>query len=680
MGQPIILSHTRAPGDITVMTAFVRDFAKQYPQYAVEVFTSCPSLWENNPHVSKVLSGPREGIPFHELGYGKQINEADAIPLHFLSAFYRDFRNRTSIDVEMLEPKPDLHLSEYELTTRPIEGRYWCVVAGGKSDFTCKIWSTAKFQQTINVLRQFGLRFVQMGATYRANWHPTLDGVLNLVGKTNLRDCLWLLHHSEGIICPVTFFMHAAAALDKPCVCVAGGREHWWWEAYVNSPTVQNFGPASGKVPVPHRYLHTQTLLDCCKSRGCWMNKVSRTEQDKNKMYCKKPTDDGYGQQLPLCMDMITVEHVVAAVMSYYEDGTLEPIGDPPKIVMPNGEPLNVKSLTATGTPKIEPRSVAHIAPGQQAPPPLVDLFAPADQIQPLAPLPPKVAVEDPIPKLTQPTREQNKFLEGKNKDGQRVIMEDPFDHKTIGGKLTVCILMYGNHHDLHRRCLNSVLSTIPAPRRDVRVCCNEVCPQTLEYLDRLKRQNAITMVYVNQINKKKYPAMREMLRDADNPINTKYLVWFDDDSIADRDPQWAHKLVQTIVNHHDDGCRIYGATYVWTFSPAQIDWIKTRPWYKGRPLQLHNGTEAANGNKVTFPAGGFWAMSTDMIQAADIPDEQIGNNGGDYMVMEQIYQQGFKMKHWNGQKQFIHTSSVKRRGLSEKHTGEPGWVPGGNT
>lgn len=685
MGKtPVLLTHGRAPGDIVVMSGLVRDFVRTYgDRYEVEVFTSCPSLWRYNPHVSRVLSAPRPGVTAYSLCYGKQINEADYTPLHFLTAFHRDFKSRTGMEVPVLEPKPDLHLNEQERNERPIEGRYWVIIAGGKSDFTCKVWSAMRNQQVVNVLRQFGIRFVQIGATYKGNWHPPLQGCLDLIGKTGLRDAIWLLQHADGVICPVTFFMHAAAALDKPCVCIAGGREHWWWEAYVNSPTVQNFGPlASGKVPVPHRYLHTQGLLPCCKSRGCWMNKVDPTQPDKHKMYCKKPADDGYGQRIPECMRMITVEHVVDAVLSYYEDGTLEPIGSPPQIIMPDGTPLNTKSLQAQSAPQLAPRTVARTGP--PPPPtlqrPFVDLFAQPDELQSQAAAPPAEppVVEPPIPKVAAEFHGQGTFIEGKNKAGQRAITEDPFEHEVIGGRFTICILMYGAFHELHKRCLNAILSTVPTERRQIRVALNEVCPETLQYIDRMKREGHIYKVYVNQQNIKKYPAMRKMFHDPDCPLTDKYVIWFDDDTIADKDPQWASKLAQTIANFHNEGRVIYGCTFVWTLHRSQIEWIKSRPWYRGRYFQLHNGPEAPNGNKICFPAGGFWALSTDFIKRADVPDPQIGHNGGDYMIMEQVRQNGGRLKHWNGQKQFVRTSSVDRRGVKEIHTGMPGWKPGG--
>jgi hypothetical protein len=325
MGTPITLKHTLAPGDVTCMTACVRDLALTYPdRYDVHIYTSCKTLWDNNPYIVKAHGkGPPPNIPVYRMDYGRYINKANSAPIHFLTAFHQDLGSKLKIKLPTLYPKGDLHLSNWQKENAPIDGRYWFIIGGGKSDFTAKIWSYARWQQAINMLRQFGVRFVQGGALHQKHYQPTFDGCLNLVNKTTLRDLLWLMYHADGVICYVTAVMHMAAALDKPCVVIAGGREHWWWEAYVNVKE-QHFGPYAAKVAVPHKFLHTQTLLPCCKDRGCWKSKVQTTEPDKHRLYCKRPVDDRHGQMYPKCMDMITPEHVTEAVLSYYRDGVLQ--------------------------------------------------------------------------------------------------------------------------------------------------------------------------------------------------------------------------------------------------------------------------------------------------------------------------------------------------------------------
>ena len=318
MVQPVLLTHARAPGDVTVMTACIRDLALTHPgEYEIHVGTRWRELWENNPYIAGT-HGLETGItPRYRLDYGPSMSRLASNRMHFIAAFHRALSGVLKVDVPVLFSKPDLHLSEQERTEAPISGRYWCVLAGGKTDMTAKIWSAARWQQTIDLLAERGINCVQVGALKRNHIQPALKNTLSLLDRTSLRDLVWLIHHADGVICHVTCAMHMAAALDKPCVVLAGGREHWWWEAYTNA--ARTFGDRAAPVPVPHRFLHTQGLLACCKDNGCWRNKVSSSEQDKKRSYCRYPCDDGFGQQYPTCMHLITPQHVVDAVLSYYE-------------------------------------------------------------------------------------------------------------------------------------------------------------------------------------------------------------------------------------------------------------------------------------------------------------------------------------------------------------------------
>jgi hypothetical protein len=355
--------------------------------------------------------------------------------------------------------------------------------------------------------------------------------------------------------------------------------------------------------------------------------------------------------------------HICPACNQPY--GAIPPVGEPKQIMLPSGVPITPGKLSELRLDRAA--TPPTITPG------FVDLFDvtqedPAEELAtpPLPSTPPAAQLPQQIQKFTQtPTQPAHKH-------------DDPFTHETIGGRMTVCILMYGNFHDMHKRCMNNILSTTRAPTIQIRVACNEVCMETIQYLSRLKEQGRIYKVIVNQTNIKKYPAMRRMFHDPDDPITDKWVVWFDDDSMAERDPEWIDKLAHTIINAYPKNCHVYGAPFIWTFDRQQIEWVKSRPWYRNRPFQMKNGRETPNGNRIKFATGGFWAMSMAVIKAGDIPDEQIGNNGGDYMVGEQVWQQGYDLKAWNQSKQFVHTSSIKRRGLNEKHTGKAGWVPGG--
>ena len=323
-----VLHFKMAPGDELMLTALVRDLKLAHPEWLVDVAQEGtnfkPHLYRHNPYIT---SFPHDdpGVEHVKLTYRKSLANVTKNGKHFVSAFHREFEAHTRIHVPVRFPHGDLHLSEEEKANPKISGRYWLVVAGGKADMTVKIWSQARYQAVVDRLRLFGLKFVQEGSVRKPCRHPPLENALNVVGTTSIRDLLVNIYHAEGVICGITFPMHAAAALQRPCVVIAGGREDPCWEEYTNDRL--SFGPQCGLVQVPHRFLHTIGLLDCCKTRGCWADRVirenDRQPQDTN--LCKLPVPGENSQIVPKCMDMIQVDHVVEATMWYYEQGYLPP-------------------------------------------------------------------------------------------------------------------------------------------------------------------------------------------------------------------------------------------------------------------------------------------------------------------------------------------------------------------
>ena len=317
-----IIEFSLAPGDVIVSTALIRDLKRTYPDYQFDFRTNVSSMLIGNPHLTPLQDNDPD-VEVVKLCYMEQMRKATTgDSLHFIEAFHRDFTAKTGLPVEALEAKPDLHMTIRERLEPPVSGRYWVVMGGGKADFTVKHWEYTRYNEVVDRLHAYGLRFVQTGATKKGHTHPRIDQALPLVGWGYMRELVNLIYHSEGVICPLTCGMHIAAAFDKPCVVIAGGRESASWTAYCNG--FDNF-PKAPPVKVEHQFLHTVGRLSCCERSGCWRNKVVQTDEDKN--VCTKLATRPIGYQpLPLCMDMITVDHVVEAVLSYYEKGLLAPL------------------------------------------------------------------------------------------------------------------------------------------------------------------------------------------------------------------------------------------------------------------------------------------------------------------------------------------------------------------
>jgi len=203
-------------------------------------------------------------------------------------------------------------------------------------DFTAKWWPQERYQAVVDHFRERVL-FVQVGEA--GHHHPPLRGVLDLRGRTDLRQMVRLMHHAQGVVCPVTFHMHLAAGVEtrdgmpknRPCVVVAGGREPAQWEAYPH-----------------HQYIHVNGALMCCDNGGCWKARVvpigdgdekDRPENlcvnvvhllDRNLGFRRKvqepvPAHARAGAEgreltdfLPRCLDLISAEEVIRRIELYF--------------------------------------------------------------------------------------------------------------------------------------------------------------------------------------------------------------------------------------------------------------------------------------------------------------------------------------------------------------------------
>lgn len=668
-----ILSHHRSPGDLVCLTALMRDIHVNYPgEFETDFNTTVTPIWQNNPHITRLWNHNEKAPQITAAGtkmvacqYGRGIREQNHETIHFCSYFHRDFERQTGIKVPLTVPYGDLHLSHDEKTISPVTRRYWLLLTGGKSDFTIKVWHTEYFQEVTRQLGEMGLGVVQTGAAHTGHWHPKLTGdhVVDLCGWGGFREFAQQIQHADGIICGVTAAMHMAAALHKPCVVIAGGREAWWWEAYVNQN--KGFGPlASGKHPMPHRFLHTIGLLDCCAHVGCWKNKVVPTGNDR--LICKRPV---MTPQMPIaeCMKMITPEHVMAAVRSYYTDGSLPPIS---LAGYQDGNFAKNPVETPISDQKQPENAIAAENQAQAGEICVDGVCRPGPVTHKRLKTSASITIPRGVPIVINPkARITTAAKKPMTRPGQAAAYQndDVVDHPAVGGKVTIFVLFYGDFFDLHKKCLTSLLATVQHRRMDLRVGSNALGAESLALIEEYVAQGFITKHYRHETNDYKYPVMREMFWDDSCPITTKWVLWFDDDSTCDVETNWFNILATHIAQHHKGrDAHMIGANFVWSANERQRAIMASRPWYKNRPWRDSKGQGSPNGNRIIFAVGGFWALTLEALRAADIPDLGTGltHTGGDWQIGEQLYQAGYGIKQFNGQKQFVRTSSVPRRGV----------------
>jgi len=314
--KKLILSNNLAPGDIITLTAAVRDLYLTHPgKFLTDVRTPCPGLWENNPYITRIDDNDPDATKIHcEYPLIHQSNEA---PYHFLHGFRLFLSEKLGLDIRAHKFKGDIHISDLEKSwlsqvdeiTGDCGTRFWIIVSGGKKDFTAKWWDPERAQQVVDYFAG-RIQFVQCGEGSDFHVHPPLKNVINLVGQTDIRQMVRLMYHADGVLCPVTMFMHLAAAVEtkpgrpinRPCVVIAGGREPAQWEAYPH-----------------HQYLHTNGSLPCCDNGGCWKSRVVALGDgdEKDNSLCERPVKTSSGRMLPRCLDMIRAEDVIRSIERY---------------------------------------------------------------------------------------------------------------------------------------------------------------------------------------------------------------------------------------------------------------------------------------------------------------------------------------------------------------------------
>jgi ADP-heptose:LPS heptosyltransferase len=315
--RKLILKNFQSPGDIVMLTAAVRDLHKCYSNHFItDVRTSCPHLWENNPYIT-ALDEADPKVTVLQCEY-PLVHQSNHLPVHFIQGFIDFLNQKLKLQIQATAFKGDIHISDVEKSwvsqVHEIIGQdipFWIIVAGGKNDYTIKWWDSRRFQKIIDHFRG-KILFVQVGENN--HYHPNLKGGLDLRGKTDTRQLVRLMYHAKGVLCPVTFAMHLAAAVEikekkpqnRPCAVIAGGREPSQWEAYPH-----------------HQYIHTNGALLCCDNGGCWKSRTIPLGDGDPKDRPENLCVDVVGN-LPRCMDMITADEVIRRIELYFQGGAVK--------------------------------------------------------------------------------------------------------------------------------------------------------------------------------------------------------------------------------------------------------------------------------------------------------------------------------------------------------------------
>lgn len=309
-----VLDCRYALGDTVLLTAAVRDLHRHFRgRIRLDVRTHFPELWRGNPYLTPLNEyDPHVNVVPCRFDLVARSNDAAT---HCLHALYAPLSEYFGVPLSPARFHGDIHLGASE---RPgaclpppwagLDVPYWLISTGGRLELTAKWWDPQRYQEVVDHFRG-RLLFAQVGAA--VDHHPPLDGVLDLRGRTSVRQLVRLVYGADGAVCGVTGLMHLAAAvprrnrtgLSRPCVVVGGGRESPTWEAYPG-----------------HQFLHTVGSLPCCARGGCWKRRAVPLGDgevgDRPEHLCV----DVVGT-LPRCLDLIRSADVIRCIERVIEAG-----------------------------------------------------------------------------------------------------------------------------------------------------------------------------------------------------------------------------------------------------------------------------------------------------------------------------------------------------------------------
>jgi ADP-heptose:LPS heptosyltransferase len=309
--KKLILRNFLSAGDVLVMEAAIESLHKLHPdKYVIGVNTSCDQIYENNPLTMKMKLDEAEII---DMNYTSGINNCDKRPIHFMQGYCDMLSEKLGIPLSCAVKAPKIYISEEEKgwmnqvhETTGFSGKFWLLgAASWKSDYTIKKWHQKGIQEVIDYFHG-KIQFVQVGAIGDNHFSYDLDNVIDLRGKTDLRQLIRLAYWASGAFCLESFLNHLMAALGKPAVVLGSGMLPSYWIRY---PTTT--------------ILTSEGCLPCFKEKPCWKSRVVKLgdKDGKDLQLCELPV---LGQDpVARCMKMIEPEDVIKAIERYYNGGVL---------------------------------------------------------------------------------------------------------------------------------------------------------------------------------------------------------------------------------------------------------------------------------------------------------------------------------------------------------------------
>ncbi len=249
-GYPdVMLQFLGGIGDELLLSCVARELKKKKPSIKTWQVSSAAYLLRNNPDYSGVFDMGHWQLRYSnllnsqrkKLKYSEQLiaGEFEAPPAeHILACLCR-----AAGIVGEIEIRTYYHQTDGEKFSGKLAPRQICVQSVGEHTHETwmgnKVWFHERFQEVADILRGLhkDLVIIQIGVEK----DMPLKGVLDLRGKTSLRQTASVLSQSECFVGTQGFLTHLARAVECRSVIIYGGREHSWQSGYICNQNLDTF-------------------------------------------------------------------------------------------------------------------------------------------------------------------------------------------------------------------------------------------------------------------------------------------------------------------------------------------------------------------------------------------------------------------------------------------------------
>lgn len=220
-------------GDVVIMTAVFENLKKMFPdiEFGIGTRECYMDVFENNPNISRFK--PIEANYIFDCVYAP-FSQRVASGGSCIKAFTRNAFSALNATPVFEQTTAKFYLEE----TENKYGEYCLINAN------CQRCSETKgypyYQEIVD--SRPGIKFIQIGGAEERDITSDLTGVIDLRGKTTVKELIALVSHAKWVISPPSAVVHIASAFPNVKVIVlSGAREPVELTEYPNTTHLTSF-------------------------------------------------------------------------------------------------------------------------------------------------------------------------------------------------------------------------------------------------------------------------------------------------------------------------------------------------------------------------------------------------------------------------------------------------------